>query len=35
VDDLIAMREPDSIMARQIREWGMVRSDSGYTGDGY
>jgi CBS domain-containing protein len=35
VDDLIALREPDSIMARQIREWGMVRSDSGYTGEGY
>ena len=34
VDDLIALREPDSIMARQIREWGMVRSDSGYSGDG-
>jgi CBS domain-containing protein len=35
VDDLIALREPDSIMARQIREWGMVRSDSGYSLDGY
>ena len=35
VDDLIALREPDSIMARQIREWGMVRSDSGYSVDGY
>ena len=35
VDDLIALREPDSIMARQIREWGMVRSDSGYSIDGY
>ena len=34
VDDLIALREPNSIMARQIREWGMVRSDSGYSGDG-
>jgi CBS domain-containing protein len=34
VDDLIALRDPDSIMARQIREWGMVRSDSGYSGDG-
>jgi CBS domain-containing protein len=31
VDDLIALREPNSIMAQQIREWGMVRSDSGYT----
>ena len=28
VDDLIALREPNSIMAQQIREWGMVRSDS-------
>jgi CBS domain-containing protein len=35
VDDLIALREPNSIMARQIREWGMVRSDSGYSVDGY
>jgi CBS domain-containing protein len=34
VDDLIALREPNSIMAQQIREWGMVRSDSGYSGDG-
>ena len=34
IDDLIALREPNSIMARQIREWGMVRSDSGYSGDG-
>jgi CBS domain-containing protein len=34
VDDLIALREPDSIMARQIGEWGMVRSDSGLTGEG-
>jgi len=34
VDDLIALREPNSIMARQIREWGMVRSDSGYSGGG-
>ena len=32
VDDLIALREPNSIMAQQIREWGMVRSDSGYSG---
>ena len=32
VDDLIALREPDSIMAQQIREWGMVRSDQGYAG---
>ena len=34
VDDQIALREPNSIMAQQIREWGMVRSDSGYSGDG-
>jgi CBS domain-containing protein len=32
VDDLTAVREPNSIMAQQIREWGMVRSDSGYSG---
>jgi CBS domain-containing protein len=30
MDDLIALREPDSIVARQIREWGIVRSDQGY-----
>jgi CBS domain-containing protein len=32
VDDLIALREPDSIMAQQLGEWGMVRSDQGYSG---
>jgi CBS domain-containing protein len=32
VDDLTALREPNSIVAQQIREWGMVRSDSGYSG---
>jgi CBS domain-containing protein len=31
MDDLIALREPHSIAARQIREWGIVRSDQGYT----
>jgi CBS domain-containing protein len=31
LDDLIALREPQSIVAQQIREWGMVRSDQGYT----
>jgi CBS domain-containing protein len=31
LDDLIALREPGSIVAEQIREWGMVRSDQGYT----
>jgi CBS domain-containing protein len=31
LDDLIALREPQSIVAEQIREWGMVRSDQGYT----
>jgi CBS domain-containing protein len=33
LDDLIAMREPHSIVAQQIREWGIVRSDQGYGGD--
>jgi CBS domain-containing protein len=33
LDDLIAMREPDSIVAQQIGEWGMVRSDQGYGGE--
>jgi CBS domain-containing protein len=32
VDDLVALREPDSIAAQQLGEWGMVRSDQGYTG---
>jgi CBS domain-containing protein len=32
VDDLIALREPHSIMAHQLGEWGMVRGDQGYTG---
>jgi CBS domain-containing protein len=31
LDDLIALRDPTSIVAQQIREWGMVRSDMGYT----
>ena len=33
LDDLIALREPHSIVAQQIREWGMVRSDQGYQTD--
>jgi CBS domain-containing protein len=33
MDDLIALREPHSIAARQIREWGMLRSDQGYVRD--
>jgi CBS domain-containing protein len=32
LDDLIAMREPGSIVSQQIREWSMVRSDLGYAG---
>ena len=32
VDDLVALRDPGSAAAHQIREWGMVRSDQGYTG---
>ena len=30
LDDLVAMRDPHSIAAQQIREWSMVRSDLGY-----
>jgi CBS domain-containing protein len=30
LDDLIALREPLSSVAQQIREWSMVRSDLGY-----
>jgi len=32
LDDLIVLRDPFSIVAQQMREWGMVRSDQGYTG---
>lgn len=35
LDDLVALREPNSIVASQIREWGLVRGDQGYlTEDG-
>jgi hypothetical protein len=26
------LRDPHSIVAQQMREWSMARSDSGYTG---
>jgi CBS domain-containing protein len=32
LDDLIALRDPFSTVAQQIREWSMVRSDLGYAG---
>lgn len=32
LDDLIALREPSSIVAQQLREWSMARSDLGYAG---
>jgi CBS domain-containing protein len=32
LDDLIALRDPLSTVAQQIREWSMVRSDLGYAG---
>jgi CBS domain-containing protein len=32
LDDLIVLRDPSSIVARQMREWGMARSDLGYSG---
>jgi CBS domain-containing protein len=31
LDDLIVLRDPHSIVAQQMREWGMARSDQGYT----
>jgi CBS domain-containing protein len=33
LDDLIVLRDPSSIVAQQMREWSMLRSDQGYTGD--
>ena len=33
LDDLVAMREPGSIVAQQIREWSILRGDQGFTGD--
>ena len=33
LDDLIALREPNSIVAQQIREWGLVLGDQGYQTD--
>jgi CBS domain-containing protein len=33
LDDLIVLRDPHSIVAQQMREWSMMRSDQGYTGD--
>jgi CBS domain-containing protein len=32
LDDLLALRDPLSTVAQQIREWSMVRSDLGYAG---
>jgi CBS domain-containing protein len=31
LDDLVAYRDPQSIAARQIREYGSVRGDMGFT----
>jgi CBS domain-containing protein len=33
LDDLIALRDPSSTVAQQIREWSMLRSDLGYGDD--
>ncbi len=33
LDDLIVLRDPSSIVAQQMREWSMLRSDQGYMGD--
>ena len=30
LDDLIVLRDPGSIVAKQMREWSMVRNDQGY-----
>jgi CBS domain-containing protein len=32
LDDLLALRDPFSTVAQQLREWSMVRSDLGYAG---
>jgi CBS domain-containing protein len=32
LDDLIALRDPFSIVAQQMREYSLVRSDLGYAG---
>jgi CBS domain-containing protein len=31
LDDLVAYRDPQSIVAQQIREYGIVRGDMGFT----
>jgi CBS domain-containing protein len=31
LDDLVAFRDPESIVAQQIREYGIVRGDMGFT----
>ncbi len=33
-DDLTAYRHPDSVVAHQIGEWGLVRADLGFAGQG-
>ncbi len=33
VDDLTAIRDPDSVVAAQLGEWGVWRGDQGYSGD--
>lgn len=33
VDDLTAIRDPDSVVAQQLGEWGVWRGDQGYSGD--
>ncbi len=32
VDDLTAIRDPDSVVAAQLGEWGVWRADQGYSG---
>jgi CBS domain-containing protein len=32
-DDIAAYRDPKSVPAHQIREWGLWHSDQGYAGD--
>lgn len=33
IDDLTAIRDPDSVVAAQLGEWGVWRADQGYSGD--
>lgn len=32
-DDMTAIRDPDSVVAKQLGEWAVWRGDQGYSGD--